>query len=313
MRFLFRGRLLRFAPIWGGICFALVGVGGYALAATFAVTLTPTGPQPSIFTAALGDTVTFTNGDSQSHAIVDRSIGLDSPPLGPGQTWTYVLTTSGRLTYSQEGRPNGLGQIVVERTGSVTLKTSRRSVAYGSGAVLSGTSTFTSFPVKIESKGTNDQRWNTVGTVTPAADGSFVLGIQPQIGAQYRATVFDGELLSSLVTVAVRPVVTLAARRRTVAGGSLVTLTARVVPAEAATRLDLARFDAKRQDWKRVLSRTLSDNGRVVFRWRVDYGASLLRAMVASHGVARGFAGAASRAVRVTGTGTPPVRRKHHH
>jgi plastocyanin len=294
------------------LCLAVAGVAGYALAATFAVTLTPVGPQPSIFTAALGDTVTFTNGDSASHSIVDRSIGLQSPELGPGQTWTYVLTTSGRLTYSQEGKPGGFGQIVVERTGSVTLKTSRRSVAYGTGAVLTGTTTYVSFPVKVEAKAANDPQWNTVGTVSPATDGTFAVPVQPQIGTQYRATVFDGELLSPLVNIAVRPVITLAARRRTAPGGSLLTLTARVVPGEAATRLDLARFDTKRQDWKRVLSRSVPDSGRVAFRWRVEYGSSLLRAMVVSHGAARGFAEASSRGVRVIGTGKAPAGARGH-
>jgi plastocyanin len=311
MRFLFRGRLLRFAPIGAVLCLAAAGVAGYALAATFAVTLTPSGPQPSIFTAQLGDTVTFTNGDSATHTVVDRSIGLQSPALAPGQTWPYVLTTSGRLTYSQEGRPGGFGQIVVERTGSVTLKSTKRSVAYGSAAVLTGTTTYVTFPVKVEAKASNAPQWNTVASVTPAADGTFAVPVQPQIGTQYRATVFDGELLSPLVNVAVRPVLTLAATRRTAAGGSLLTLTSRVVPPEAVNRLDLARFDTKRQVWKRVLSRTVPDSGRVVFRWRVDYGSSLLRAMVVSHGVARGFAEASSRSVRVIGTGTAPTRRKH--
>jgi hypothetical protein len=308
---LLRLRISRLLPLGIILALGVVGLAGYAFAAGFTVTLTQGGPQPGSFTAALGDTVTFVNNDYLTHTVVDRSVGMVSPPLGPGQSFAYVLTTSGRHTYSQEGKPTGAGQIVVQRTGTVTLKTSRHFVAYGSGAVLSGTTSLPSFPVKIEQKGKSDVRWNDAGTITPALDGSFVLGIKPQIGAAYRANVFDGELLSSLVEVDVRPVVRLTARRRSVPGGSLVTLTARIVPADAANSVELMRFDTARQDWRRVTSRDVS-GGIVTFQWRVDFGPTLLRVSVVKHGLVRGFAETSSRSVVVTGTGTPPpTQRKH--
>lgn len=312
---LFRGRTFRKAQlgIFAGLGVLALGLAGYALAASFTVTLTSGGPQPGLFTAALGDTVTFVNGDYVTHTVVDRSIGLQSPPLGPGQSWAYVLTISGRHTYSQEGKPTGFGQIIVNRTGTVTLKVSRRSLAYGSGAVLSGTTSFSTVPVKIEEREKGQTQWNLLATVTPAADGSFVQGIQPQTGSQYRANVFDGELLSAPVEVDVRPVITLAAKRHTAAGGSLLTLTARIVPSDAAASVQLMRFDTRRQDWRRVLTRGVSSSGRATFTWRVEFGRSLLRAIVVKHALARGYAEASSRAVLVKGTGTPTQKRRGGH
>jgi hypothetical protein len=312
MWFLFRGRNFRRVRLGVVACFGLLGLGlaGYAFAASFSVTLTSGGPQPGIFTAALGDTVTFVNGDYLTHTVVDRSIGLQSPPLGPGQSWAYVLTTSGRHTYGQEGKPTGFGQIVVERTGTVTLKASRRSLAYGSGTVLNGTSSLPTFPVKIEQRAKGETQWNHLATVTPTPEGAFTLAIQPQTGAAYRAAVFDGELLSPSVDVDVRPVLTLAAKRRTGPGGSLLTLTARIAPEDAARSMELMRFDSQRQDWKRVQTRGVSSVGRVTFRWRIEYGRSLLRASVVKKGLARGYSEASSRPVLVKGTGTPPPKRR---
>jgi plastocyanin len=310
MRILFRGRLFRWAPLGVVVGLGLLGLAGYAVAASFTVTLTSGGPQPGIFTAALGDTVTFVNGDSATHTVVDRQIGLQSPALGPGQSFAFVLTTSGRSTFQQEGKPDGSGQIVVLRTGTVTLKTNKRSVAYRLSATLTGTSSLPTFPVKIEHKVNGDTRWNDLGTVNPMPDGSFTLTIQPETGAQYRAAVFDDELLSPPVDVDVRPIMTLAAKRRSARGGSLLTLTARIVPADAANSMDLMRFDSQRQNWKRVLTRAVPSSGRVTFRWRLEYGRSLLRTAVVKRALARGFAEASSRPVLVRGTGTPPPRKR---
>jgi len=309
-----RFRISRLVPLGIVLALALVGLSGYALASGYVVSLTQNGPSPTTFTATLGDTVTFVNNDYNTHTVVDNQTGLQSPALAPGQSYPWVLTTSGRLSYRQEGKPQGSGVIVVTRTGSVTLKASKRSVAFHSGSLLSGTSTFPTFPVKIEQRSKGDKSWTELATLTPASDGSFTLSVSPEKSVQYRANVFTGELLSPSVAVDVRPILTLSARRRTVPGGSLLTLTSRTVPADAATSIDLVRYDAKRQTWRRVLTRR-SASGTVVFRWRVEYGRSVLRARVAKKGLATGYAETLSRSVVVTGTGTPPrsgKRGKHH-
>ena len=225
-----RSKFQRLVPVAIVLAVASVGAAGYALAAGFSVSLTAQGPEPGLFTAALGDTVTVVNHDSATHTVLDRQSGLQSPPLAPGQSYEFVLTKSGRLTYEQDGPPRGSGTISVQRTGTVTLKASRRTIPFGSGVVLNGTTSLASAPVKIEQRTKGDKRWTDVTTATPAADGYFTFPVSPQLGAEYRANVFAGELLSPVVNVGVRPILTLAPRRRTVRGGSSLTLRARVLP-----------------------------------------------------------------------------------
>jgi hypothetical protein len=292
------------------LAIVVIGAAGYALAAGFSVSLTSSGPQPSLFTAALGDTVTVVNRDSATHTVVDRQTGLQSPALVPGQSFEFVLTKSGRLTYQQDGPPRGGGTITVLRTGTVTLKSSRGTVAYGSPVVLSGTTSLPTFPVKIEQRTKGDKLWTDVTTLTPSADGAFSFTVNPKLGADFRADVFAGELLSPALGVAVRPIVTLTPRRRTVHGGALVTLRARVVPAAAASSAQLMRLDSRRQDWKRVATGRVS-GGTVLFRWHADYGRSVLRVFVTRRGLAKGFSATSGGPTIVVGTGTAPRRGRH--
>jgi hypothetical protein len=82
-----------------------------------------------------------------------------------------------------------------------------------------------------------------------------------------------------------------------------------MVPAEAATSIELTRYDSKRQRRRRVLARSTS-TGNVIFRWRVEFGRSMLRASLAKRGLASGFAETSSRSLLVVGTGTPPTKHK---
>lgn len=291
---------------------AVVGIGaaGYALAGGFSVSLTSGGPQPSLFTAALGDTVTVVNKDSATHTVIDRQSGLQSPALAPGQSFEFVLTKSGRLTYQQDGPPRGGGSIDVLRTGTVTLKGSRGTIPYGSAVVLSGTTSLPTFPVKIEQRTKGDKLWTDVTTVTPAADGTFSFTVNPKLGAEFRADVFAGELLSPALGVAVHPVLTLTPRQRTVHGGSLLTFRARVVPAAAAVSAQLMRLDSRRADWRRVATGRVS-GGKASFRWHAEYGRSVLRVFVTKRGLAKGFSATSSGPTIVMGTGTAPRRGKH--
>ena len=74
-----RLRSHRFTVIAAVVATVAIGVAGYAAAAEFTASLTSQGPQPGLFTAALGDTVTVVNRDSATHTVVDRQSGLQSP------------------------------------------------------------------------------------------------------------------------------------------------------------------------------------------------------------------------------------------
>jgi hypothetical protein len=305
-----RSRFPRLITAASALAVVGIGVAGYALAGGFSVSLTSSGPQPSLFTAALGDTVTIVNKDYATHTVIDRQSGLQSPALAPGQSFEFVLTKSGRLTYQQDGPPRGSGAIAVLRTGTVTLEGSRGTIPYGSAVLLSGTTSLPTFPVKIEQRAKGDKLWTDVTTLTPEVDGTFSFTVNPQLGAEFRADVFAGELLSPAVGVAVHPILTLTPRRRTVHGGSLLTLRARVVPAAAAASAQLMRLDSLRQAWRRIGTGRVS-GGRASFRWHAEYGRSVLRVFLTKRGLAKGFSATSSGPAIVVGTGTAPRRRRH--
>jgi plastocyanin len=308
-----RFRISRLIPIGVAFGLGLAGLAGYAIAANYVVSLTSGGPSPSTLTATLGDTVTFINNDSATHTVVDKGVGLKSPALAPGQSYPYVLTTSGRLSYRQEGKPAGNGVITVAKAGSVTLTASKGSIAYHSSSIaLSGISSFPTAAVKIEQRTAADKKWVETTKLTPAADGSFSYTVTPETSTQFRANVFSGELLSKAVEVGVRPIITLTARRQRVPGGSFLLLRSRVVPADAATSIELIRYDSRRQEWHRVTTRG-TKTGSVVFRWQVEFGRSALRAVVSKRALAKGYAAATTKTVVVIGTGKPPTRKHRKH
>ncbi len=55
-----------------------LGAAGFALAGGVAVTLGPSGPQPKVVTVSWGDTLSFANGDSVTHAITSPRDDLRS-------------------------------------------------------------------------------------------------------------------------------------------------------------------------------------------------------------------------------------------
>lgn len=295
-------RRLRRAAL-AAVALAALGLTGFALASDFVINLTNVGPQPATQTAALGDTVRFVNQDSSAHAIVASGVGLTTPALTTGQSFSYVLTKSGKLSYRQTGdQKNFPGVIDVRRVGEVTLgpAVQRAAVPFGASATLVGRTSLPAFPVVIQRKLSGEARWGDLVTVTPAADGNFSTTVQPPKTGQYRANVLQGELLSQPVPLAVGPVVTLRASKSSAQVGKPVLLNARAVPATAVTSVTLMRYNARRSRWQKVMTRTASD-GKAMFLLRVEQGRSLLRAALVKSDLEPGFAPSISRQILVTG------------
>ena len=72
------------------------------------------------------------------------------------------------------------------------------------------------------------------------------------------------------------------------------------------------RYDSLHQHWRRVLTRNVS-NGKATFRWRVEFGRSLLTASVGGRTLDRDFVESSSAAVTVTGSGKAPAKGKRRH
>ena len=91
-------------------------------------------------------------------------------------------------------------------------------------------------------------------TVKPGADGVFVFGVRPTVGARYRATTAATQLRSADVHVRVTPMVSQIVSSRSTVIGQTVVVKARISPASAARRAVLMRFVPSRKLWVTVAS-----------------------------------------------------------
>src|SRR4051812_42873012 len=66
-------------------------------AATSSVTIRDFSFQPADITIGVGDTVTWTNNDSEAHAVQGGS--MSSPDIGPGGTFSHTFGEAGDVSY----------------------------------------------------------------------------------------------------------------------------------------------------------------------------------------------------------------------
>lgn len=115
-------------------------------AATFNVGITRAGFVPDELTVRVGDTVTWTNLDTQAHQVVSQSQGnvFASPVLQPNQSFSYTFRTAGRVTVTDPLNRNRRMTITVgapqQQPGlSVTIAARPQVVIYGGATTISGT------------------------------------------------------------------------------------------------------------------------------------------------------------------------------
>src|SRR5215203_579111 len=87
--------------------------------------LTDTAYQPNPIQVSVGNTVTWTNNDSQPHTVTSGSNGQPdnkfnsspnfSPLLNPGQTFSFTFTEAGEYPYFCTLHPNMVGTVSVSQ------------------------------------------------------------------------------------------------------------------------------------------------------------------------------------------------------
>ena len=280
-----------------------LALAGFALAAQVAVQLGAEGPRPAVVTVNWGDTVAFTNADTEAHAIVIPAATAKSPDIPPGGTFLHLFDKKkGAYTYTQTGTRPRHGRVVVKLQGEVTLKADRARAVFGESVVLTGKSPYPNSPVVVSQRPIGVQSESQLVAVTAGNDGSFTTSFRPKYGVRVRASAALGQLRSDLVTVALAPRLAIAARPARQRVGRVIAVTGRVAPTNAANAASLDRYNAQRGAWDRIGTRPVSKSGKVIFRWSVEGGRSLLRLRVTRGDLERGFAPNVSRPVVVTGT-----------
>jgi hypothetical protein len=323
---------------------ALAGA-GLALGAGVTVTLGSNGPSPANLAVNWGDTVTFSNPDSTEHGLLftkraPRQDGVTTTAtttvttgtttttpgnaIPPGGTYVGVFDgKKGRYPYKDlvtvttktgTKQKGFAGNIVVNLSGAVTLKTSKRTVVFGTPVDFTGRSTLLGFPVAIQERDPDDE-WGEVLSVTPAADGTFSAKLVPEIGASFRATAAADQLVSSKTKVSVKPRLTIRISSRRTKAKHRVRVTVAVEPDEdAVTSVELMRSynpkHATQVRWKSLMTKKVSEDGRVVFTVRALSGKSLFRAQVSRPNLEPGYSPTVSGVVSVTGVGGVPATKK---
>jgi plastocyanin len=275
---------------------------GLALAGTASVTLGPAGPQPATVTVQWGDTVVFSNGDGEAHGVTIPRITVESPSLAPGASWAQVFDgRTGNYIFRQTGTRSFGGTVVVQLTGGVTMTATPAVLTYGKRVTFRGTA-LAGFPVKLEHlpAGTSGA-WIERSTVQAGSDGSWSTSLVPETGGRYRASAAADQLRSPVVSVGLRPRISVTAPKRAPAG-RVVTVRARIAPAGAAVTADLERYDTARRRWTRVDRRRVDRAGSVSFRWRVVAGRSRLRVQLTRSALRSGFEPTTGAAVSVSGS-----------
>lgn len=285
------------------VVLAGLGAGGFALAATTTVTLSPTGPQPATVTVGWGDTVSFVNGDSASHVVRIPRLEASSAALEPGASFAQVFDgRGGNYVFQQIGRPNYGGLVVVEVKGKVTLSTATPAIDYGRSVTLRGTSSIVNTPVSIVQRKPGESADFTEAAKVQADDGGrFSVTVRPREPVLYRATIAADQIRSQSVQVAIRPRVKASASPRSAAVGRKVTITARVTPPAATSHADLERWDPRRKDWAREAQKPVGRAGRARFAWKTLKGSTRLRVRLRRSSLEPGWEEASSPAFVVTG------------
>ena len=81
------------------------------------VTLTAAAFEPAALAVVVHSTVTFTNGDSETHSVVqgapEDAAGFDSGPLAPGAAFSFTFEAAGDYVYFCREHPEVRGLIHV--------------------------------------------------------------------------------------------------------------------------------------------------------------------------------------------------------
>lgn len=231
---------------------ALVAV-PQAFAATINVAITRTAFVPSTVNVNVGDTVVWTNNDTNNHQVASQQSGFASPVLRPAETFAYTFTRAGRFAYEDtlQRQPRLRGTVnVAGPPAGVTIKATPLTVTYGRATTLTGTisSGETGQKVTVSAQACGGT-FVKVADVTTTAGGAWGLVVKPTNNTTYRV---QWRNVTATLVVKVRPAATL----RKLTGGrfAIRVLASASLSGRVAT---FQRYNATTRRWVRVKLVTL--------------------------------------------------------
>ena len=228
-----------------------------AAAANLTVAITRTGFVPNTLTIQQGDSVTWTNSDTQNHQVASQQGPFTSPVLQPTQTYSYTFTKAGKFQVTDPLTKNEKMTVDVNAApgSAISIAISRGLVTYGGAVNLSGAlaDQKSGETVTIEAKPCGSTSYTRVAAATTASGGAYVSTLKPLKNTSYQAR--NRNQTSSQVAVRVRPAVSLgkvALRRFTVR--------VRAADSFAGKAVTVQRFNSVTKRWVLVRYTTLRAN-----------------------------------------------------
>jgi plastocyanin len=228
-----------------------------AVAANVNVAITRTGFVPNNLTIEQGDSITWTNSDTQNHQVASQQAPFTSAVLQPTQTYSYTFAKAGKFTVTDPLSKNEKMNVTVNAAAgsAISIAISRGLVTFGGAVNVSGTlaDQRSGETMTIEAKPCGSSAYTRVATATTTSGGAYVSTIKPLKNTSYQTR--NRNQTSSQVSVRVRPAVSLgkvAPRRFTVR--------VRAADSFAGKAVSVQRFNAATGRWVLVRYTVLRAN-----------------------------------------------------
>ena len=140
--------------------------------------------RPSVLDVLPGETVNWTNVSVRTHTVTSDTGLFDSGEVAEGGHFAFQFTDVGAYAYHCIIHPSITGEVDVRRVILGLLPTA--VVPAGTPVEFDGRVADTTRPVSIQRR-LEGADFTTVGTATPAADGTWKTKLSAEITADYRA------------------------------------------------------------------------------------------------------------------------------
>ena len=182
-------RKLLFAALLAAIAVGLVPAATATTANLVTVSITKNAFVPKAVTVNVGDTVKWTNTDTQSHQVACSKCPFTSGVLKANDTFKYTFKTAGKFAIRDPLHTKLKGTVTVNPSNSVIFGATPKVVKYLSAVTLSGRvgNGKSGQNVAILSKECGQTTFSHVTTVKTGSGGAFNLSQTPSRNTVYEA------------------------------------------------------------------------------------------------------------------------------
>ena len=225
-------------------------------AATVNVSITRAGFVPNNVTVKQGDTVTWTNSDTQQHQVTSQNAPFASPVLAQNQTFSFAFSKAGRFAVTDPLNKNRKMNVTVEAApATLSLTANKRLVGYGGAVTLSGvlSTQEANQQVMIEAQQCGAAGFTKVGTAVTGTGGAWHFAVKPLKNTAYQVKVKN--VTSPQLTVRVRSAMSLGK-----VGLRRFTIRVRAADSFAGKAVAVQRYNSVTRRWVVLRSATLRAN-----------------------------------------------------